>query len=74
MKAFTVKQLIDICAKHRYILARTVWNDYVGMNCRIAPIAIRLRKKKDEDETSVISYIPCGLNEYINYKGSFEYK
>lgn len=64
----TVAELDKICKAHRYILARHYKGHVVGMNCRIATIARRVKNLVDTDVTKVISYAPCDFMTYITYK------
>ena len=69
----TVKQVQQACKKHKYILFRRFDGEVVGINGRIAKIARRLRRGAylDTDETSFVSFRPCGLQEYISAKSPF---
>ena len=67
----TVKQLYDACQKHKYLLLRFKSGYQMGINCKVAEIAQRLNPKEWGKKTDFVSYIPCGLNEYIQHKHSF---
>jgi len=71
MTHLTVKQLREICSQHRYILARFDSGYQMGINCRIKPIAERLRPFPDDHETEFVSVTPCSFNEYISKKHPF---
>ena len=71
MKYLTVKQLYNACQNHSYLLLRFGSGYQMGINCKAAKIAQRLNPKEWEKETSIVSYKPCGLNEYIEHKHPF---
>lgn len=67
-ETLTVAELDKICKVNRYILARHYKGFKVGMNCRLATIARRVKNLVDDDRTKVISYTPCDFMTYITYK------
>ena len=67
----TVAQLEAACRANRFIIARYRHGTSVGINCAIAPIALKKKEYDRDDYTSIISFKPCGLNEYINRKINF---
>ena len=68
----TVKQLYDACQSHNYLLLRFASGYQMGINCKVAAIAQRLKPKGWQNETDFVSYKPCGINEYIEHKHSFK--
>ncbi len=71
MGNLTVKQLYDACQKHKYLLLRFASGYQMGINCKVAAIAKRLKPVNWENETDYISYTPCSINEYIEHKHPF---
>jgi hypothetical protein len=43
----------------------------MGVNCGVAPIIARRKKSNPNNETEFVSYHPCDLQTYINYKHPF---
>jgi hypothetical protein len=70
MENLTIKQLKDICSKHKYIKLRFSQNNIVaGYNCKIAFIT---RLQKDENTvTKFYSYNVISFMEYISIKLRF---
>jgi hypothetical protein len=67
----TVAQLKKACENHSYILARFSSGNLMGINTKVANIALK-RKYYDESLcTNYIGYIPCDFQTYISHKHSF---
>lgn len=64
----TVKQLRIACEQNRFILARFNDNYQMGINCLMAPIALRRQKYRDNARTDYVSYTPCDFQTYISRK------
>jgi len=66
-----VRDLKAACEKHLFLLL-----DFPGgtfaVNTKIAKIALRLKPRKDNEETDVMSYRPCSFQEYISRKAVFQ--
>lgn len=67
MKNLTVAQLRHACEKHRFLLLRQS-DGVMAVNSKIAPIALKRKRYNDNDETNIVSYHPCGFQEYISRK------
>jgi hypothetical protein len=68
MKNLTVKELINACEKHKYLIFRTRSGAKYGFNSKVAEIFIKKAKKENNYETNFISFTPCNLQNYITYK------
>ena len=64
----TVKQVSDACKKNDYLLFRFNSGYQMGVNGKVAILARKRTNKKDNDKTDFVSFIPCGINEYIEHK------
>lgn len=67
----TVKQVKNACAEYDYILFRNRYGDLAGYNTKFSKLSLRKRDYKDTDSTSFVSFIPCDLNTYINFKAPY---
>ena len=67
----TFKQVNDACNKHNYLLFRFGSGYQMGVNGKIARLARKRTQYNDNDESDFVSYIPCGLFEYIKHKHPF---
>lgn len=67
MKKLTVAQLRAACQKHPYLILFQS-DGTMAVNAKIAPIAMKRKRYNDSDETNVVSYHPCGFQEYISKK------
>ena len=67
----TVKQLYKACLKHSYILVRFSSGRQMGVNTKIADLIFKKKNYPDNQKTDFVSYLPCGLNEYISKKHVF---
>ncbi len=68
----TVKELKKACEKHKYLLCRRYDNELVGINAKIAPLALKLNPPPDYHHTKFVSYQPCDFMTYITYKWGFQ--
>jgi hypothetical protein len=67
-KFLTVAELYNACKAHKFLLLRFPTGYQMGVNCKVADIAIRRKQYKDTDETAFTSFKPCSLIEYIEHK------
>jgi len=67
-KNITIGQLLELCKKHRYMIVRDQNGQKYGLNGRLHEIARRRNKHKLDKETNIVSFMACGIHEYINYK------
>ena len=67
----SVKQVNEACNKHAYLLFRFGSGYQMGINGKVARLARKRKQFNDNDETDFVSYIPCGLDEYIEHKHPF---
>lgn len=74
MYTMTIKQVIEACKKHRFVLVRTISGSLYGINCKI----VDLKSSKESAEkqgldaqTKYIGFIPCDFQEYISMKMPF---
>lgn len=67
----TVGQLKNACKNHRYILVRFRSGNLMGINTKVANIAIKRKEYGDNDFTNYIGFIPCDFQTYISYKHGF---
>lgn len=75
MTTLTVNQLAKACQDHPYLLVRMWWGQQVGMNTKVAKLAIKDHGYTDEDlqgYSKIISYQPCDFMTYITYKIGFQ--
>ena len=63
----TVKELLNACSKHRYILVRHERLGLVGMNCAIANLT-NLKKGSPNEETWIQGFLPCSFSQYLSNK------
>lgn len=69
IKNMSIAQLLDVCAKNRYIIARNADGQAVGINCGVVKIAVKRGiAGRHSKQSEFISFYPCGINEYISYK------
>jgi hypothetical protein len=71
MQNLTVKQLTEACNNNKYLLLRFRSGHLMGVNCRVADIVKKRQHYPDTQETDFISFIPCGLLEYIEHKAKY---
>jgi hypothetical protein len=67
----TVQQVDNACSKHKYLLLRFWAGNIMGINGKIARLALKRKKVKGYDVTRFVSFKPCGIQEYIKYKYQF---
>jgi len=67
----TVSQLKKACSKHKFILARFRSGNLMGINTKVADIALKRKEYNDNNLTDYIGFIPCNFQTYISHKHSF---
>ena len=67
----TVEQLKNACKNHPYILVRFRSGNLMGINTKVATLALKRKGYKDNIFTNYIGFIPCDFQTYISYKLSF---
>ena len=67
----TVKSLKEACKKHPYILLRFASGYQMGINSKIAHIALKLNGYDDNQLTDFVSFLPCSFYDYISHKAPF---
>lgn len=68
MKQLSFKQLRKIILENEYIIVTDYHYDKYGINCKVQKYIAKDRFYRN-GTSSVISWRPCTLNEYINFKG-----
>jgi hypothetical protein len=72
-KRITATQIFEVCQQNKYIVARYIDGQLVGINCAVSRIP-KLKEKAGrykDNHTCYVSYRPCSLNEYITNKVKF---
>lgn len=65
----TAKQLYEAMTKNEYIIVRGIFNETMGVNCKVALRVLKIKGHPvDDGEVSTQSFCPCSFNEYINKK------
>lgn len=68
----TCAELLSATELHPYLLCRLWTGKLMGINSKIAKIAIKNGKMKDlKADTEFTSYIPVSFIEYISFKHPF---
>lgn len=67
----TVGQLKNACKNYPYILARFRSGNLMGINTKVANIALKRKEYNDNNFTDYIGFIPCDFQTYISYKHGF---
>ena len=67
----TVGQLKNACKNHPYILARFRSGKLMGINTKVANIALKRKEYDVNNFTNYIGFIPCDFQTYISYKHGF---
>lgn len=67
----TVGQLKNACKNYPYILARFRSGNLMGINTKVANIALKRKEYNDNNFTDYIGFIPCDFQTYISYKNGF---
>lgn len=69
-QSLTIGELIKALQRNRFILARFIDGDLVGINSGV--LKILCKKPFDTNQqTNYTSFKPCSFIEYINYKTPF---
>ena len=73
MEKLTVAQLANACKKNKYLAARYVDNDVIGINCGIANLSKIKKdlKKRENNITNYVSFRPVTFMEYLSIKTKF---
>lgn len=61
-------QLLKACRQNSFLRLRSYSGQLIGINTRVAEIAIIRGSYHAENETEFVSYKPCSFQEYITYK------
>jgi hypothetical protein len=72
MKTMTVGELIKACEANRFLLVRPQIGPPYAVNARIWPIIQRRERNPMDKRTKIISFRPCGYQEYISNKIPFQ--
>ena len=70
----TTKQIKKIFESNKYVLMTMRNGLTIGINCRLINcdrMKIHFTKSKMNWRTRYVSFKPCSINEYLNYKGYF---
>jgi len=61
----TIAQIKKACRDNRYIILRHISGCKVGFNTKCIDL---MKLKPEQTITDWMSYYPCGIQEYINFK------
>lgn len=66
----TIREMKKACKENRYVLFRKASGRLIGCNGRLPFIkpAKGVRRRGDDYKGDTIGFLPCGINEYINFK------
>lgn len=71
MNTLTIAQVKKASNSNKYLLLRFASGHLMGINSGCVKKAIQRSKKHLNSKSDFVSFVPVGLNEYINYKHPF---